>query len=104
MSGKLLCEKLAREHDLPEAFARKILFELLIGIESIVAETGRCQIRGFGTFKLKTFAARRSHDYVSRTIIQIPEKTKLVFEHGQDRAPLFLNKNHAKKDPQKDGR
>lgn len=89
MSGKILCEKISKEYDLPEALAKKLLLDALRTIESIVLETGRCQIRGFGTFKIKKIASRRSHDYVSRTIIQIPEKVKLVFEHGQDRTPLF---------------
>jgi len=86
MSGKLLSQRLAKRHELPEAFARKLLLDALLEIESMVAETGRCQIRGFGTFKLKTSAAKRTHDYQTRKMIDVPAKTRMVFAHSQDRA------------------
>jgi nucleoid DNA-binding protein len=85
MSGKRLCEIIAKENGIPESFAKKILLDALSAIELMTLERGRCQIRGFGTFKLKTFAAKLSHDYATRKIIQLPAKTKLVFEHGRDR-------------------
>lgn len=93
MSGKRICIKLTKEFDLPEVLVRKLLMETLTEIEAIVAETGRCQIRGFGTFKLKTFAARRARDFVTSKIIDLPQRRKLVFEHSRERVPLFLLKS-----------
>lgn len=89
MSGTQICKKIAKENNLSEAMARKILFDALMEIENIVSTTGRCQIRGFGTFKLKTYASRRSHDYVTKTIIELPKKIKLVFEHSRERTTIF---------------
>lgn len=89
MSAQRLSEKMAKEHGLTDAFAKKLVLSVLGEIESIAVETGRCQIRGFGTFKLKTFKQRRMHDYSSRTIVILPERTKLVFEHGRDRIGLI---------------
>lgn len=89
MSGARLYHKVAISNNLPEAFVRKLLFDALFEIEAIVAETGRCQIRGFGTFKLKKMVARQGRDLVRSSIVQIPAKNKLVFEHGRDRIPFF---------------
>lgn len=88
MSGQKVCEKIAQEYNLPESYVRKLLLNTLKEIESIAIETGRCQIRGFGTFKLKTYAERRTHDYATKQIITLPARTKLVFEHGRDRSDL----------------
>lgn len=88
MSGKHLWEKLALDNNISEALAKKLLSETFCEIERIVAKTGRCQIRGFGTFKIKTYAARRTHDFQTRTIMELPQKRKLVFEHGRDRKLL----------------
>ncbi len=88
MSAIKVCERIAKEHNLPEALVRKLVMGMLTEIEAIALETGRCQIRGFGTFKLKTYAGRRMHDYATRQIITIPQRTKLVFEHGRDRLSL----------------
>lgn len=53
--GKII----ASRHALPTTLARTLLLEILHQIKSIAAETGRCQIRGFGTFKFTPSPGRQ---------------------------------------------
>lgn len=53
--GKII----ASRHALPSGLARTLLLEIQHQIKSIAAETGRCQIRGFGTFKFTPSPGRQ---------------------------------------------
>jgi DNA-binding protein HU-beta len=85
MSSERISEKLAEKHGLPPAVLRQILMDALLEIERQALESGRCQIRGFGVFRVRTSAARPARNVATGQAVTAPAQTKLVFHHGRDR-------------------
>lgn len=85
MSATDISKTLADRHNLPQAFVKQLLLEAFAQIETIASASGRCQIRGFGTFKVRHCAARPVRNLIAGTPMMLPERHKLVFDHADDR-------------------
>lgn len=93
MSGRKVSNKLAKAYKLPDEFVYKLMLDILHEIECITVTDGRCQIRGFGTFRLKTSAPRKAFNVVTKEISDLDAKTTIVFDHGQDRKAVLQQQN-----------
>jgi integration host factor subunit beta len=89
MSLAELSLRIARRHDLPKEVARDLIVDLLGEIESVTTATGRCAIRGFGVFKLKTFAAKPGRNPKTGERVRVPPRRRVVFQYAVDRARLL---------------
>jgi len=54
--------------------------EVVAAIKEIVQEGDRVQIQGFGTFRMKTRAARTARNPNTGETVQVPEKKVLTFK------------------------
>jgi len=89
MSATDISKKLGAQHSLDPAFVKRLLLDAFAEIESAANAHGRCQIRGFGTFKVRRCAPRPARNLVAGTTVLLPERHKLVFEHACDRKDLI---------------
>lgn len=99
MSGKIISQNLANAYGLPETLTKQMLMDMLLLIENMAINQGRCQIRGFGTFRIKKSAQRTVLDYKSKSIMSVPEKNKLIFIHARDRKKLLKEVSHLSTEP-----
>lgn len=75
-----LVDKVAADLDITKVAARTTVDAVLAGIQDLTADGDKLSIRGFGTFKNKTTAARTGRNPATGAEITIPEKTKLTFK------------------------
>ena len=69
--------------------------DILNEIEFLTTSTGRCQIRGFGTFRIKIQVQKRMHNVQTKKIITIPTKIKMIFLHARDKNIAIETLSHS---------
>lgn len=79
MNNSDIAEKLAAEHDLPKAEARKLLDSMIGAIADAASRGEEVAINGFGKFKVKETAARQGRNPSTGATIDIPAGKKLTF-------------------------
>lgn len=86
MSLIRIAKVVADKHDLPAEVVRVMLLDAVREIEQQAMVNGRCAIRGFGVFKRQRFAAKPARNPRTGEAVLVPERTRLVFQQGADRA------------------
>jgi DNA-binding protein HU-beta len=74
-----LADKLAAEHSLSKAEARKLFDAMIESIADAVGRGDEVSINGFGKFKVKETAARQGRNPSTGATINIPAGKKLSF-------------------------
>lgn len=75
-----LTENVAAKLDITKVAARAAVDAVLDSVQTLTNAGETIAIRGFGTFKNKTTAARTGRNPATGEEIAIPEKTKLTFK------------------------
>ncbi len=75
-----LIKRISREFNLPSQEARKIVQMVLDGIIEGAIETGRVEIRRFGTFKIQHRSARVARNPRTNEELRLPPRYVLTFE------------------------
>ncbi|AHE51684.1 HU family DNA-binding protein [Sphingomonas sanxanigenens] len=79
MNNADLAERLAADHGLTKADARKYVDGILAAIVDAAAAGQEVSLNGFGKFKLKETAAREGRNPATGATIQIAAAKKLTF-------------------------
>ena len=74
-----LAEKLAAEHDLPKAQAKRVVGAAFAAVADAVANGQEVTIPGFGKFKASDRAARQGRNPATGETIQIAASRKAAF-------------------------
>src|SRR3954452_20398685 len=74
-----LAEKLAAEHDLPKAQAKRVVEAAFAAVANAVASGQEVTIQGFGKFKTSDRAARQGRNPATGESIQIAASRKPTF-------------------------
>lgn len=74
-----LAEKLAAEHDLPKAQAKRVVEAAFAAVANAVASGQEVTIQGFGKFKTSDRAARQGRNPATGESIQIAASRKAAF-------------------------
>lgn len=76
---RVIADAVAKELELPLRVGRKFLQRVIDMVADDIVFTGRIELRGLGTFKVNTRAARRTtHPTTGKTVL-IPEKKAVVY-------------------------
>ena len=79
MNTTELADKIAADHGLTKAEARKFIDSIFSMITDTTARGEDVSIGGFGKFKLKTSAAREGRNPSTGAAIKIPSSKRLTF-------------------------
>jgi DNA-binding protein HU-beta len=79
MNNSDLAEKLAADHGLTKADARKAVDSVFAAIAQAAADGGEVSLNGFGKFKVKDSPAREGRNPSTGETIQIAASKKLAF-------------------------
>ena len=79
MNNNDLAKKIAREHGITKADARKLVDAMFAGIGEAAAKGGEISFNGFGKFKVKDVAAREGRNPATGETIAIKASKKLTF-------------------------
>ena len=79
MNNNDLAKKIAREHGITKADARKLVDAMFAGIGEAAAKGGEISFNGFGKFKVKDTPAREGRNPSTGATIQIAAAKKLTF-------------------------
>jgi integration host factor subunit beta len=63
--------------------ANRFVDALFDEIEAALVRGDRVELRGFGTFTVKTWPARRAHNPKNGAIVDVPKKRHPVFKMGK---------------------
>lgn len=66
--------------DLPASTVAQVLDTTLELLFDNLVRTGRLEWRGFGTFAVRTYAARQIHNPRTRKVVAIPERKSVTFK------------------------
>ena len=69
--------------EIPEQDVEQAVKVLLEQLSSSLAEGGRCEIRGFGTFSIHTRSARIGRNPKTGQLVALPEKCTPHFKPGK---------------------
>ncbi len=75
-----LADNVAAKLDVTKVYGREVVEAVITEIQAATADGETIAIRGFGTFKNKTSAARKGRNIQTGAVIDIPAKTKLTFK------------------------
>ena len=90
MTRSELVNHLADRCDLPRAQADEIVRLIFDRIRDKLTEGGRVEIRGFGSFKVKSYPGHRGrHPRKRDVILEVPPKVLPVFRVGRELKELI---------------
>ena len=79
MNNSDLADKLAAEHGITKADARKLVDAVFAAITDAAAKGEEVSLNGFGKFKVKASAAREGRNPATGATIQIAASSKLTY-------------------------
>ncbi|MBS88230.1 integration host factor [Sphingobium sp. GW456-12-10-14-TSB1] len=79
MNNNDLAKKIAREHGITKADARKLVDAMFAGIGEAAAKGGEISFNGFGKFKVKDSPAREGRNPTTGEAMTIKASRKLGF-------------------------
>ncbi len=79
MNNSDLADKLAAEHGITKADARKLVDAVFAAITDAAAKGEEVSLNGFGKFKVKASAAREGRNPATGATIQIAASNKLTY-------------------------
>ena len=83
MTRSELIEKIALEHKLFDADAKRAVITIFEEIITALEQGRRVEMRGFGSFNLKHHAARIGHNPRTGEHVDVPAKTIAAFKTGR---------------------
>jgi len=84
MNKSDLAKTIAVNAKLPKKTAEDVVNTIFDSLSSELAGGGRIEIRGFGSFYPKTYAAREGRNPRTGEAINVPEKTHVLFRVGKE--------------------
>lgn len=94
MNKSELIKTLAEESDLSLSEATMYVDTFFDCIRETLAEDGRVEIRGFGSFKSKTYKGYTGRNPKSGDSVSVPPKVLPIFRAGKELKDI-LNSNHS---------
>lgn len=92
-----LVRRVAKQADVSEMTAERVIYASLREIVRTVADGGLVRILGFGTFKLVKRSARKGRNPRTGATMTIPETVKATFSPGTSFRGSVLHKMHRRK-------
>jgi integration host factor subunit beta len=83
MTRSQIIKELADRYNLPHAHAVEITQMILDSIVETVSSNDRVELRGFGTFGLRTRSPRRGHNPKTGITVMVPTKYVPFFRAGK---------------------
>jgi integration host factor subunit beta len=84
MNKSDLAKTIAVNAKLPKKTAEDVVNTIFDSLTSELADGGRIEIRGFGSFYSKTYEAREGRNPRTGEAINVPEKTHVLFRVGKE--------------------
>jgi integration host factor subunit beta len=84
MNKSDLAKSVALTANLPKKTAEDVVNTIFESLSQELAEGGRIEIRGFGSFYSKTYDAREGRNPRTGEAINVPEKTHVLFRVGKE--------------------
>ena len=84
MNKSDLAKTIALNANLPKKTAEEVVNAIFDSLSSELAQGGRIEIRGFGSFYSKTYEARDGRNPRTGEPISVPEKTHVLFRVGKE--------------------
>ena len=84
MNKSDLAKSIALNANLPKKTAEDVVNTIFDSLCRELAEGGRIEIRGFGSFYSKTYEARDGRNPRTGETINVPEKTHVLFRVGKE--------------------
>ena len=84
MTKANIVELIAEKNGMTAKDVKIIVEHLLEEIKSCLSENKHLEIRGFGTFRVKTLKARKARNPKTNTEVSVPAKKKAVFKVSRD--------------------
>ena len=84
MNKSDLAKSVALTANLPKKTAEDVVNTIFESLSQELAEGGRIEIRGFGSFYSKTYDAREGRNPRTGEAINVPEKTHGLFRVGKE--------------------
>jgi integration host factor subunit beta len=79
-----LIERLAIEKNISIAVAERIILEIFKSMSEALISGGRVEIRGFGSFEVREYAARAARNPKSGVAIAVGSKKRPFFKTGKE--------------------
>ena len=84
MNKSDLAKTIALNANLPKKTAEDVVNTIFDSLSRELADGGRIEIRGFGSFYSKTYEAREGRNPRTGEAINVPEKTHVLFRVGKE--------------------
>lgn len=84
MNKSDLAKSIALNANLPKKTAEDVVNTIFDSLSRELADGGRIEIRGFGSFYSKTYEARDGRNPRTGETINVPEKTHILFRVGKE--------------------
>ena len=84
MNKSDLAKTIALNANLPKKTAEDVVNTIFDSLSRELADGGRIEIRGFGSFYSKTYDAREGRNPRTGEAINVPEKTHVLFRVGKE--------------------
>ncbi len=83
MTKEELINKISEDTGLLKITVSSVLEQVIDNISNAVAKGERVQFTNFGTFDVKTTAAKVGYDFISKSNINIPKRVIPIFKPGK---------------------
>lgn len=82
MNRRELTTRVGNKLDLPAATIDRVLDTTLELLFDDLVRTGHLEWRGFGTFAVRRYPARRIHNPRTNEVVSLPERKSVTFKPG----------------------